>query len=110
MNKKKLKYITKNHSYHPLYNEFYMKLYTIIFEFNIKYEKLKKRKNEFNIYNNYTKLENNINIYYPIIYKCINLPMRKNILYKDSIIEMQNIVNFINKLQSYIFNIDILLN
>jgi len=103
-------YEIKKNKPHLLYNEFYMQLYSLLFEFNIKYEKLEKRKQEFNIYNKYKILENEINLHIPIIYKCINYPLRNNISYKDSLIEMENIVLFIHKLKRFIFIIDDLIN
>ena len=86
-----------------------MQLYSLLFEFNIKYEKLEKRKQEFNIYNKYKILQNEITLHIPIIYKYINYPLRDNISYKESLIEMENIVSFIHKLKKFIFIIDDLL-
>ena len=104
------KYEFRKNRPHELYNEFYMQLYSLLFEFNIKYEKLEKRKKEFNIYNKYKILENEKSLHIPIIYKCINYPLRDNISYKDSLIEMENIVPFIHKLKRFIFIIDDLIN
>jgi len=102
-------YKFKKNRAHSLYNEFYMKLYTTLFKFNITYDILKKKKHIYNVSNKYNVLENKINFHYPIIYNCINLPFRKNISYKDSLIEMENIVSFINILQNLIFEINKLL-
>ena len=109
-NRKDSKYESNKNTPHTLYNEFYMQLYSLLFEFNIKYEKIKKRTTQFNIYNKYKLLKNEINLHIPIMYKYIDLPLRKNILFKDSLIEMENIVPFIHKLKEFIFIIDELLN